>query len=86
MISAYLTRYLLRKAPGSFLIVFLSSLPAASTLQNISATDGAGNQVLLAYSGSQNNMQSFQLSWKINEFTCQNNAGLLISSIRHRLP
>merc|ERR1711983_124423 len=35
---------------------------SASGLQNISATDGAGNQVLLAYSGSQNNMQSFQLS------------------------
>merc|ERR1712012_93680 len=32
---------------------------SASALQNIS-TDGSGNQVLLTYSGSQNNMQSFQ--------------------------
>ena len=34
---------------------------SASALQNISATDGSGNQVLLTYSGSQNNMQSFQI-------------------------
>merc|ERR1711953_693613 len=33
---------------------------SASALQNIT-TDGSGNQVLLAYSGSQNNMQSFQI-------------------------
>ena len=44
---------------------FLMDFPlclAATALQNISATDGSGNQVLLTYSGSQNNMQSFQLS------------------------
>merc|ERR1712223_921423 len=36
---------------------------SASALQNISATDSSGNQVLLTYSsGAQNNMQSFQLS------------------------
>lgn len=35
---------------------------SASALQNISATDASGNQVLLTYSGSQNNLQSFQLS------------------------
>merc|ERR1711976_176308 len=36
---------------------------SASGLQNIAATDGSGNQVLLTYSsGAQNNMQSFQLS------------------------
>merc|ERR1712170_299388 len=35
---------------------------SASGLQNIAATDGSGNQVLLTYSGSQTNMQSFQLS------------------------
>merc|ERR1712141_115892 len=35
---------------------------SASALQNISATDGSGGQVLLTYSGSQTNMQSFQLS------------------------
>merc|ERR1711953_1597231 len=33
---------------------------SASALQNIT-TDGSGNQVLLTYSGSQNNMQSFQI-------------------------
>lgn len=38
-------------------------IAAASALQNISATDGSGGQVLLTYSGSQTNMQSFQLSW-----------------------
>ena len=43
----------------------LNFFSAAATLQNISATDASGNQVLLTYSsGSQNNMQSFQLSWK----------------------
>ena len=36
------------------------SILAASALQNIT-TDGSGNQVLLTYSGSQNNMQSFQI-------------------------
>merc|ERR1712062_254395 len=35
---------------------------SASALQNISATDGSGGQVLLTYSGSQTNMQCFQLS------------------------
>jgi len=35
----------------------------ASALQNISATDSSGNQVLLTYSsGAQNNLQSFQLN------------------------
>merc|ERR1712024_13452 len=36
---------------------------SASALQNISATDASGNQVLLTYSsGAQNNLQSFQLN------------------------
>ena len=35
----------------------------ASALQNISATDSSGNQVLLTYSsGAQSNLQSFQLN------------------------
>merc|ERR1739847_234286 len=40
----------------------IDDVVSASALQNISATDGSGGQVLLAYSGSQTNMQSFQLS------------------------
>ena len=50
---------------------FLLKFSAASGLQNIAATDGSGNQVLLTYSGSQTNMQSFQLSWSENPCTIE---------------
>ena len=50
---------------------FSSKFSAASGLQNIAATDGSGNQVLLTYSGSQTNMQSFQLSWSENPCTIE---------------
>ena len=53
------------------LLDFLFEISAASGLQNIAATDGSGNQVLLTYSGSQTNMQSFQLSWSENPCTIE---------------
>ena len=49
------------KQPGDF--EEIGDVLTASALQNISATDSSGNQVLLTYSGgAPNNLQSFQLN------------------------